>query len=295
MVSCQTCGATVSFGGDEISKTCDFCGSQHILEREDDAGQEILRPERLIPFAVDQDTARQSLGSWLSRGWFRPGDLTERAHIEDLGGVYIPFWAFDASVHSYWRAEAGYHYDTQEVVSTEDGQQQRTVQKTDWRPVQGERRDHYQDVLVVASKGLPEKLADLLADSFDLSQLRPYEPSYLTGWRAEQYSIEIDDAWKKAAKQIERQQQIKCGRDVPGDTHRSLRVDTTFVDKSYEHILLPLWITSYRYGDKVYRCLVNGQTGKVSGEAPLSWPRVAAAIALVAAIVVGLILFLTRS
>lgn len=291
VVSCQTCGATVTFGGTTIAQRCDFCSSQHVLEQ--DAHRNVIRPESLVPFSVDQATAQSKFRAWLGSSWFRPGDLTSRASVEELAGVYIPFWTFDASVHSRWRAEAGHHYYEQEVVVENGQKRHRNVRKTRWVPARGERRDRYDDVLVVASRGLPEKLADRLA-TFDTRQLRPYDPSYLAGWRAEEYAVGLDDAWTKAAAKIERQQQANCARDVPGDTHRHLQVHNTFSDKTFKHILLPLWISSYRYGDKVYRCLVNGQTGEVSGEAPLSWVRVAIAVAVVVAVLAGLIALLTR-
>ncbi len=291
VVSCQTCGATVSFGGTEITRKCDFCGSQHVLEQ--NATRNVIRPESVIPFTVDQAAAQNQFRGWLGSSWFRPGNLAKRASIEELAGVYIPFWTFDASVHSRWRAEAGYYYYEQEVVVGNGHKRQQNVRKTRWEPAEGERRDRYDDVLVVASRGLPEELADRLA-TFDTGQLRPYDPSYLAGWRAEEYAIGLDDAWAKAATKIERQQYANCSRDVPGDTHRHLQVQSTFSDKTFKHILLPLWISSYRYGDKVYRCLVNGQTGEVSGEAPVSWVRVAIAVAIVITILVGLFVLLSR-
>lgn len=284
VVQCQTCGATVSFAGTDISKHCDFCGSQQVLEQS--SQRNVIRPESLVPFSVNTDTAKQKFDAWLGSGWFRPSDLKAMAKADGLAGMYIPFWTFDAWVSSQWRAEAGYYYYENETVVENGTKMQKQVRKTRWEPARGQRRDHHDDVLVVASRGLPTKLADRLA-TFDTSQLRPYDPSFLAGWRAEEYAVGLDDAWAHAEKKIEAEQRSKCSSDVPGDTQRSLQVQNHYTDKSYKHILLPLWISSYQYNGKPYRFLVNGQTGEVSGEAPTSWIKVVLFILLIVAVCGG--------
>ncbi|MEM9070107.1 MAG: hypothetical protein AAGE52_16490, partial [Myxococcota bacterium] len=77
VVHCQTCGATVSFGGSEISTHCNFCGSQQVLEQ--DSQRNVIRPESLVPFAVNTETAKQKFDAWIGSGWFRPSDLKAMA------------------------------------------------------------------------------------------------------------------------------------------------------------------------------------------------------------------------
>jgi len=281
-LQCQTCGARVAFAGREISKDCDFCGSQHVLEQQSTSN--LIRPESLVAFGVSQEQANEKFRSWLGGSFFRPGDLKSKARTDGIAGMYVPYWTFDAQVSSQWRAEAGYYYyETETYVETVNGQQQkktRQVRKTRWEPASGHRQDAHDDVLVCASRGLPEKLANRFA-TFDTRQLRPYDPQYLAGWRAEEYGIGLDEAWPNAQQRIEQEQHNRCSNDVPGDTQRGLQVQNQFGQRTYKHVLLPLWISSYRYNDKTYRFLVNGQTGEVSGEAPISWIRVAFVVLLV--------------
>jgi hypothetical protein len=114
------------------------------------------------------------------------------------------------------------------------------------------------------------------------------------GFAAESYAVELREAWDRARRELESSQERRCAGDVPGDTHRFLRCNHRFRDARWKHVLLPLWIAAFRYRGKVYRFLVNGQTGRVSGEAPLSWPKIVATVALVAAIAVALFLLLRR-
>ncbi len=289
---CQECGATVSFAENVTATQCEFCGSSQVMQQ--DANRNVIRPESLVPFQIDQAAARDKFSGWLRGLWFRPSDLKHKARVADMAGVYVPYWTFDANVDSDWTAQAGYHYyETESYTETDsDGEtvtKTRQVQRTRWEPAWGKRSDFFDDFLICASRGLPPKLADKL-ETFDTRALRPYEPGFLAGWRAEEYAIDLNTAWHQAVDRMEGVQQKRCAGDVPGDTHRFLNVTNRFYNQTFKHVLLPIWISAYRYEDKVFRFLVNGQTGEVTGKAPLSVVKivlfVAAIIAVIALIVV---------
>ena len=261
---CQECGATVSFTEAETAKSCDFCGSSQILEQQ--SNRNLIRPESVVPFKVDRQAASKSFTGWLSKLWFRPSDLKVKAKVTEIGGVYIPYWTFDADVHSDWTAEAGYYYY---VTETDDEGDEHEVRHTRWEQAWGDRRDNFDDVLVCASKGLPENLSKKLS-TFNTKELQPYDPGFLAGWRAEEYAVDLNEGWKQAVSQMESKQHSRCAGDVDGDTHRFLNVANTFSNETFKHVLLPIWISAYRYKEKVYRFLVNGQTGEVAGKAPWS-------------------------
>lgn len=291
-VTCKTCGATVSFTGQDTSKSCDFCGSPHVLEQA--SNRSLIRPTSLVPFQLESSAAQEKFKGWLAGLWFRPGDLKARAAVGQINGVYVPYWTFDAWVRSTWTAESGTHYYVDEAYTDANGKKAtRKVQKTSWTPANGQRQDHFDDVLVPASRGLPEGIAEEMK-TFDTKRLVPYDASYLAGWRAEEYGVEIAPAWDRAAQVMASEQQSRCGRDVPGDTHRNLHVNNAYGQKTFKHVLLPLFIASYMYNQKTYRFLVNGQTGEVRGEAPYSVVKIVLfvlmIVAIVAAIVGGLML-----
>jgi hypothetical protein len=207
-----------------------------------------------------------------------------------MGGVYIPFWTFDAWVRSDWGAEAGYYYYETEIYTDENGNEAtRQVQRTRWEPASGFRQDFFDDTLVCASKGLPQELVAKF-QSFDTQQLTAYEPRFLAGWRAESYAIDLMPAWGSAQQNMSEVQQGRCAGDVPGDTHRGLMVQNRFSYVTFKHVLLPIWIAAYRYGGKPYQFLVNGQTGEVVGKAPLSWVKIVLFVLTIAAIITALVL-----
>jgi DNA-directed RNA polymerase subunit RPC12/RpoP len=291
-VECKDCGATVNVAPNEQAIRCAFCGSQQVLPRES-AGTQI-RPESLVPFRVDKAAANANFGKWIKGLWFRPSDLAKMATLQEIGGIYIPFWTFDATARSYWRAESGYYYyEKEEYTDNEGNRQTREVQKTRWEPASGSRTDAYDDTIVCASKGIPEELVDKFG-TWNTKELTVYDPQFLAGWKAESYAIDLMPAWQKGQEKMEREQYGRCRSDVPGDTHRGLEVDTTFSRVTFKHVLLPVWLAAYRYQNKPYQFLVNGQTGEVVGKAPWSWIKITLFVLLIIAIIVGVVILAQR-
>lgn len=283
---CQECGANVVFAGGATATACTFCGSARVLEQSEN--RNAIRPESLLPFQIDKPHANQAFGRWLGKLWFRPSDLKRMAKVQEVNGVYVPFWTFDAHVDSSWTAEAGYHhYETETYTEEENGRpvtRERRVQHTRWEPAEGQRADDYDELLVCGSVGLPRELAERLK-TFDTGRLVPYAPGYLAGWRAEEYAVDLEQSYGQARDKIIAQQQERCAGDVPGDTHRDLQVQSHVSDVTFKHVLLPVWIAAYRYNNKVYRFLVNGQTEEVVGDAPWSAAKILSFILSIAAII----------
>ena len=289
---CQACGATNNVEPHVTSTACPFCGSNQVLEQAPDP--DLIQPESLVPFGVEEARAHRMFREWLGRGLFTPNDLKKTGGGQRLSGVYLPFWTFDAHAESDWRAESGdYYYVNETVWVTRDGkrvQEVRRVQKVRWYPSSGHHAGDYDDVLVYATNSVDVKILEKVYP-FDTTKLVPYNPSYLAGWGAESYRIPLTQAWELGQTIVQREEHAACGREVPGDTHRNLRVNTRLSHLKYKHVLLPVWLASYRYRNKVYRFMINGQTGEVQGQKPISWIKVTIAVVL-ALIVVAIVVYL---
>jgi DNA-directed RNA polymerase subunit RPC12/RpoP len=294
-IGCKECGATVNVGAGERTTKCPFCGSLQVLGQDTDANA--IRPESLLPFGVTKQVANERFAVWLKSRWFRPNDLARMGKVEEMGGVYVPYWSFDSAVRSQWSAERGYYYYENEAYEETDanGNRQtrtRQMQRTRWEPASGGRDDYYGDVLVCAGKGLPEALAAKFV-SFDVAKLVPYRPEFLAGWRAESYALDLMPGWEVGQGIIARSQEQRCAKDVGGDTSRALSVSNQYAQTAFKHVLLPVWIAAYRYRGKVFRFLVNGQTGEIVGDAPLSVAKIALFVLFIAAII-GAIAFVVH-
>jgi ribosomal protein L37E len=289
-IKCQSCGAVNTVDAHLISTECAFCGSNQVVPQEQVV--QVIKPESLLPFQVDHARAAAEFRQWLGRGFFRPNPVKKIAGDAEakLQGVYLPFWTFDALTSSAWQAEAGYFYYEDETFWTTDDkgrrvQQTRKVQKIRWEPASGHLQLQFDDVLVPAAQSIDRAMIERVYP-FDTKALVAYEPKFLAGWGAEAYTIGLRDGWQTGQQIIENRVHSACAQQVPGDTQRNLQVRTAFSNMTYKHVLFPVWIASYRYGDKIYHFLVNGQTGEVQGEAPVSWIKVALVVTVVIIVVI---------
>lgn len=275
-VSCRGCGATTTFEAGVAAARCAFCGAPAVVEAP--PSETMVRPAGVLPFRVDRNTATGKFRQWLSSLWFRPDDLSKRSSLTELKGVYVPFWTFDAATHSAWTADAG--YDTQVAVQVVESGQTHTryETRTRWEPASGVLEHFFDDLPVAASRGLPPDLARAI-EPFPTAELLPYEPSYLSGFLAEEYAVGAKEALASAQKRMTEELYAACGREVPGDRWRNLQVRTAWSGLACKNGLLPVWIAAYQYRGKPFRFLVNGVTGKTDGHAPWSWVKITLAVA----------------
>ncbi len=297
---CKNCGAEVAIDPDQRSYVCPFCDSTYVVEfTPQQTGRQ--PPEFIIGFGIPPDRALQHFREWLGRrSWFRPRDL-QLARVEGkLRGVYIPFWSFSMLAESRWSAAIGEHWTRTETYTTQENgktvTKTRQVTETEWWDLGGRHHEYYSGYLISGSRGLPQHDADRIAP-FHLAALKRYAPYFLAGWLCEEYSVERQSAEQSSKQAFERMEQRNIADFLPGDTYRNLQTQTDFSRIGSDLILLPIYLLSYRYRDKLYRFLLNGQTGKAYGDKPLSVRRVSLAIGfvlLLAAALFILILLLSR-
>ncbi len=283
--SCRNCGAKISFETTSTAECCPYCGSASVLAQE--ANRNALRPESLVPLDVGREEVQADFRRWIKGLWFRPNTLKKTERFEAVG-IYVPFWTFDCRVHSDWSAQAGHYYHVTETYTTRvNGRRQtrtRRKRKIRWVPAWGSRDDAFDDLLIHASRSLSARVLGRLG-GFDTDALVPYEPEYLAGWRAEEYQVDLEEGWKLGRAEVEATQRSRCASDVPGDTHRNLHVQNQITDVRWKHVLLPIWSLQYAFRGKTYTVLINGQSGRIAGEAPFSWWKIAGLVLAIGLVV----------
>jgi len=272
-VKCQSCQAITLFDPQRVAQRCDFCGSSAIIPVEQQGAT--IRPECLLEFKISEDQVRDSVHKWYGSRWFAPNALKRRALTDTVHGIYLPYWTFDAQVNAQWTAESGYYYYETETYRDNEGREQtRQVQHTRWEPSSG-RLDHFfDDELVPASRGVPEPLLRKIEPFPTTTDLKSYDPGYLSGWVVEQYQIDLVAAAKEAREDMDREMRSLCSHQVPGDTQRNLQVFSDYSQQTFKHILVPIWVLAYTYGATSCQVVVNGYTGKIGGKHPLSWIKI---------------------
>ncbi|MFN8394798.1 MAG: hypothetical protein U0176_09025 [Bacteroidia bacterium] len=285
---CNGCGANTSVDPETVSFNCPFCGSTNVNPEAHE--NRMIRPSGILPFKVTKASALDKFKTWIGKGFFAPGNLKRLAQLDKIRGVYLPFWTYDADTFSEWQAEAGYHYYTTETTTDSNGNtQSRQVRHTRWEWVSGYHDKSFDDVLVLGSSGLEQNFVDDIFP-FELKEVVNYDGKFILGMESEVYQKDVQQAFDVADGIMDDAIRGEVIRKVPGDTHRNLRIDTRKSAITFKHILLPIWIAAYMYNNKVYRFLVNGQTGKISGKKPVAAWKVIVLILVIIAIIAGIVI-----
>ncbi len=294
-VKCKACAAITTLDINVTSDQCPFCGSNLILDQKTQEG--IIRPKSVLPFAINIKEARLAFRNWIKKLWFAPNNLKRNIHsIEKLVGVYIPYWTYDSDTNSsYSGARGDYYYETVQYTATENGKtvsKTKQVRKIRWTPKSGRIAHFFDDVLIPASKSLPEKHLNKL-EPWDLDNLKPFMNEYLSGFKAEKYQIGLEEGFGNAKLVMNRKIRSLVKRDIGGDQQRIHNIKTHYDNITFKHMLLPLYISAYQYRNKVYRFLINARTGEVSGERPYSFWKIFFAV-LAALIIIAGVIFLVN-
>jgi hypothetical protein len=286
-VQCQSCKAVSVFDPERVGQNCDFCGSPKLVAYEEIKAP--IRPQSLLPFKVSESAVREQMRAWYAGKWLAPNSLRTRALVDRVRGIYIPYWTFDAHVVCPWQAEAGHYYYTTESYRDNQGRQQtRQVRHVRWEPASGEVRHFFDDEPVPGTHGVSAPLLRQV-EPFPTAELVPYATSFLSGFVVEHYQIVLLDAAEHSQVQMKQKLYEMCGRQVPGDTLRNLEIHPTFSGQTFKHVLVPVWLLTYIYASKPWQVVVNGYTGRIAGEYPKSWWKIALLV-LLALIVVLIIL-----
>lgn len=293
VVKCETCGASTTFAQNITACECAFCGTPIVIRPNPAC---VLRPRALLPFHIVLKDARARFADWINSRWFAPNCLKTVIGREDsLKGMYVPYWTYDCQTFSDYTGERGTaYYVSESYTTTENGKtvtRTRQVRKIRWTSVSGHVELSFDDILILASRSLPDDIADKL-QPWDLENLVPFAEDYLGGFQAEAYGVGLEDGFEKAKSIMDEAIRRAIRRDIGGDEQRIHRVNTHHDAITFKHILLPIWISAYRYKDKTYRFLVNARTGEVQGQRPWSWLKITLAVLGGAALIGGAVLLL---
>ncbi len=268
VVECKNCGASSCVQGNLKSLNCPNCSTSLI---ESDVHEErLIRPASLLPFIVNQDDVHKKLSKWVDQLWFKPTDLAKAA-LDPLAlqGVYIPYWTYDTNTVSSYVGERGEYYKV--VVKTDNGQ--RTETKTRWFNASGDVSVFYDDVMIPASGSLNSATLNKL-EPWDKDKLTPFNNEYLSGFITEKYMVNLADGFQQAKKIIDHNIRDHVRKDIGGNTQKIRRISTQYNAISFKHILVPVYVSSYRYKNKLYHFYVNGRNGKITGDRPYSTSKI---------------------
>ena len=289
-MECKGCGAKIEVPPNSTAATCPYCGSSYVLAgKQEDA----IIPDGVLPFQVDRKRVGELFQKWLKGRWLAPGELKHLYQREGLQGIYLPYWTFDAKADAHYTAMGG-----RRRTVTRKGPDGKEVQETvvDWYPTAGSIRHFFDDVLIPASSSLKKNLLERVG-SFGLQQVASYSPEYFSGYSAECYTVDLDDAHADARRYMEFNLEEMARQEVLRryDEVKNVSVRANYQDETYKHVMLPVYATAYTYKGKKYHVLINGQSGRVEGDYPKSPVKIIGIILGILAVILLVYLFSVNS
>lgn len=274
VVICNACAAESVYDALEVANVCPYCGSNHVMEV---ASENSLAPNGICPFEVTNQQADENFRKWIKGKWFAPNEAKRSAKADAFKGVYLPYWTFDSKTASRYSAS----YGKNRTVKDKDGND-RVV--TDWYSTSGFYQEFIDDHLVRATTRYNDSILRSI-EPFSTNHTRSFNQEYLSGYVAERYSIGLEDGWEQAKKEIHQhihsQIDYEVRRRHHADVVANIQFSTSHSSITFKYLMLPLWLSSFRFKKKTYQFMVNGQTGKVGGQSPLSVVKITFAVLLV--------------
>jgi len=228
-LQCQGCGAYTTLPAGLLTRTCPFCGSNEVVQR--DAAQDNLRPRFLIPFKIEAEACYTAARTWLGSSWMTPGKLKRLAQVADFTGIYLPFWTFDATTAASWKAEVG-HTKTERYYSNGKW---RTRTKTVWKWESGHAQLDIDDLVISGTSRISALLFNRIRD-FNMRDLAIYEPTYLAGYQAQAYDIPLETSWETARHEMREKTRQACRSQAGSSKIRNFSMEMGFNEESWSYV-----------------------------------------------------------
>lgn len=255
---CKACGGEI-IGDETLAATsCPFCGNPTIFASQLSGA---LKPDCVIPFKLNKEDAKAALSRHLKGKLLLPKVFKDQNHIDEIRGIYVPFWLFDAT------ADADIRFRTTRVRSWRSGDYQYT--ETKHYAVIREGDVAFARVPVDASRKMPDDLMESL-EPYDYSEAVDFQTAYLSGYLADKYDVEVTESSPRAAERIKASTEEEFESTVHG--YSSVRVENsnvTLKNSVARYALYPVWLLNTTYKDQKYVFAMNGQTGKFVGNLPV--------------------------
>lgn len=270
--SCPSCGAELICDQSTAATACPYCGNPAIVPGQLSGA---LRPDYILPFRLSKDDAVQALRAHYKGKPFLPRSFTSANHIEQIQGVYVPFWLFDGGAEG----AASYRASNTNVYETGDYE----ITETRHYHVVRAGSLAFEKIPVDASSKMPDDHMDSI-EPFDYAQLRPFSTAYLPGYLADKYDVTIDDSRDRADTRC-RETLAQALRDTVTGYGACVteREDIALRRGKVHYALLPVWMLSTKWHGQDFLFAMNGQTGKLVGDLPTDRGRFWGMFAAIAA------------
>ena len=260
--SCPSCGAELICDENTAATSCPYCGNPTVVPGQF-SGQ--LRPDFIIPFKLSKEDAVKALKDHYKGKIFLPKSFTQENHVQEIQGVYVPFWMFDGEAEGDARYEATRSH---------------TYRSGDYEITETEHYDIYragfisfEKIPADASSKMPDDHMDSI-EPYDYQELKPFSTAYLPGFLADKFDVTVEQCRQRADQRCAGTLSATLRDTVTGYHTCTLIHESVSLKRGKVHYaLMPVWMLNTKWKGKDFLFAMNGQTGKLVGDLPVSWGR----------------------
>ena len=269
---CPSCGAELLCDATTAATSCPYCGNPSVIPGQFTG---TLKPDFVLPFKLSKEDAIKALKRHYLKKPLLPSTFSKANHLEEIKGVYVPFWMYDGE------ASGSVQFHATQVHTYTSGDYE--ITETRHYDVGRAGSVGFEKIPVDASSKMPDDYMDSI-ELYDYADLKPFSTAFLPGFLADKYDVSIEDSRERADK--------RCAGSLLSALENTVSGYTTCNEKSRDihlkrgkvhYALLPVWILNTRWEGKDFLFAMNGQTGKLVGNLPVSTKRVIGLFAAIAA------------
>jgi uncharacterized Zn finger protein (UPF0148 family) len=260
--NCPSCGAELICDSTTAATSCPYCGNPTVLPGQFHG---MLKPDYILPFKLDKEAAKKALRNFYKGKKLLPKAFSSENHIEEIKGVYVPFWLFDG------QGDADIRFKATNVRSYREGDYQVTV--TDFYDLRRAGTVNFSRIPVDGSRKMPDAHMDAI-EPFDYSELKPFSTAYMPGFLAERYDVDSEECAERAKLRATNTTEQMIAATARGyATCNPVAKQVRLRQGGVHYVMLPVWLLSTRWNGQSFLFAMNGQTGKLIGDLPVSKGR----------------------
>lgn len=255
---CESCGGEIIADESTGASTCPYCGNPVIMKGQF-SGE--LRPEYIIPFKLDKKKAKEQLKKYLIGKKLLPKVFKDENHIDEIKGVYVPFWLFNGS------SSADMRYKGENYEYWSDSQYDYT--KTSYYMVSRSGNMAFEHIPVDGTSKIDNELMESI-EPFDFNDAVEFQTAYLAGYMADKYDVNSEESINRANERLKTSTEIAFEDSVNEYDKVILENSNIQIENgTVKYVLYPVWILNTTWNKEKYIFAMNGQTGKFVGNLPV--------------------------
>ena len=271
---CNSCGGEIIGDANTAATACPYCGNNVVMSGRLSG---VLKPDYVIPFKLDKKAAKEKLKEYIGAKKFAPNTFKSENRLDEVKGLYVPVWLFDSDV------EAAVQYSATRTRSWSDSKYNYT--ETSFYDIFRDGEMQFENIPVDGASKFPDELMESI-EPYDFSEAVDFQTAYLSGYLADKYDVSMEDSIGRANTRVKTSAEDVLKSTVSG--YSSVTVKSSSVNQlsgKSKYAFYPVWILHTTYQGQSYTFAMNGQTGKFTGNLPVSKAKLAALFCGSAAII----------